>query len=449
LLGAAKRFEFEPKAGEVLIVDKGASLRIVLAILPKLPQMFFFLETCRKAMEELHGFKSESVYIDLRACGEHAFSLADAVVSSHTALLFEAKHYGKKAKEKKFFPRLTFFPPEGQKWQGSELVPAIEKACATNLVRYLAGLAGNDLTPSEYVKRATQSGKAHGLKSQFYSLEKLKKLQAGAFLAVSQACEDRGGGILKLTYRPARPKAKVAFVGKGITFDTGGVQLKQGEHMYGMNGDMGGSALALALVLLAKQQKWDCEVSAFLAITENAIGPKSFKPNDVVKTLEGKTIEIIDSDAEGRMVLSDTLALAAQDKPDLLMDFATLTGSCIRAIGTGYSGVYSNRSEWFPVLTEAGRVSGERVWPFPNDEDFGRCLKSDIADIKQCRNSGGVDHIEASYFLRQFVPEKVGWVHVDLSAAESEEGLGHVPTKLTGFGVRFTAEFIRRWAELR
>lgn len=174
------------------------------------------------------------------------------------------------------------------------------------------------------------------------------------------------------------------------------------------------------------------------------IGPAAYKPNDVVKTMKGKTIEVIDSDAEGRMVLSDTLWLAGTHKPDLMMDFATLTGACLRAIGTNYSGAYTNRSEWYSKIIEAGRESGERVWPFPNDKDYGRCLKSEVADIKQCRVTGGSDHIEAGYFLNEFVPETIPWVHVDLSAAESDEGLAHVETKLTGFGPRFVTSFLKQ-----
>ncbi len=438
-----QRFEFKPKAAEVLVFDKSAALRVVLAVLPEKAELFALLDLARKALGPLHDAKSARVRVDLRAASALAPLAAEAVVCANVALAFEAKNYGEPSGDTKKLPALHFVAPKGQGLDTPSLMAAAETVSATNLVRYLSGLAGNDLTPTSYVRQATALAKKAGLKTEFFSLDKLEKLKAGAFLAVTRASDDRGAGILKITHRPAKAAKKVALVGKGITFDTGGIQLKQGEHMFGMNGDMGGSAVALALVLLAARQKWPWEISAYLAIAENATGPKCYKPNDVVKTASGKTIEVIDADAEGRMVLSDALFIAGQQAPHLMMDFATLTGACVRAIGTNYSGAYTNRSEWMVPIIEAGRRSGERVWPFPNDPDYGVCLKSEIADIKQCRLTGGSDHIEAGYFLSQFVPKETGWVHVDLSAAESDEGLGHVPAKLTGFGVRFAAEFLR------
>jgi leucyl aminopeptidase len=145
------------------------------------------------------------------------------------------------------------------------------------------------------------------------------------------------------------------------------------------------------------------------------------------------------------MLLADTLHIASGEKPDLLLDFATLTGACVRALSTLYSGVFTNRQDLIPTLMNAGRESGERVWPFPMDADFAECLKSDVADIKQCRVSGGVDHIEASLFLKEFVGKDIPWVHVDLSAAENSGGLAHIETEVTGFGVRFVARFVRNY----
>jgi leucyl aminopeptidase len=213
--------------------------------------------------------------------------------------------------------------------------------------------------------------------------------------------------------------------------------------MLGMHGDMAGSAVALAVMNVATIEQWPIKVTAYLAIADNLIGPKSYKPNDVVTSMKGTTIEIIDTDAEGRMVLADTLHLASLAKPSLMMDFATLTGACIRAVGTTYSGVFTNREELHVDLIKAGRKSGERVWPFPMDKDFAECLESSVADYKQCREKGGVDHIEAAQFLMHFAGDHAPWVHVDLSAIEHAGGLAHVPTDDTGFGVRFATTFLR------
>ena len=203
------------------------------------------------------------------------------------------------------------------------------------------------------------------------------------------------------------------------------------------------ACLAVGLFKLAVKEKWTHKVSCYLAISDNSIGDEAYRPNDVVTSLKGKTIEVVHTDAEGRMVLADTLHLASQDKPDLMMDFATLTGACVGAIGTTYSGAFTNRDEFHSLIVEAGKRSGERAWTFPLDDDFGECLKSDIADIKQCRLKGGVDHIEAAYFLREFVAKDVPWIHMDLASSGNSGGLAHVPTDCTGFGVRLCSQIIK------
>jgi leucyl aminopeptidase len=144
------------------------------------------------------------------------------------------------------------------------------------------------------------------------------------------------------------------------------------------------------------------------------------------------------------MVLADTLVLAAREKPKLIIDYATLTGSCISALTDRYSGVFSNRAGADAVLVQAGRSSGERVWPFPMDDDFEESLQSETADIKQCAPDGYGDHILAARFLMRFVPKSVPWVHVDLSSGQHKGGLAHIPTEITGFGVRYTLELLRR-----
>lgn len=151
------------------------------------------------------------------------------------------------------------------------------------------------------------------------------------------------------------------------------------------------------------------------------------------------------------MVLADTLAIASEEKPNLIVDFATLTGACIRAIGTTYSGAFTNQASnlWHEAIIAAGKSSGERVWTFPMDKDFGEPLESTFADIKQCRLTGGVDHIEAANFLGEFVGDEIPWVHVDLSAVENDGGLAHIGDKFTGFGVGFAARFLKQWYDTK
>ena len=142
------------------------------------------------------------------------------------------------------------------------------------------------------------------------------------------------------------------------------------------------------------------------------------------------------------MILADALALASGKKPGLIIDYATLTGACIYSLGTAYSGVFTNREDWIPTLVQAGRDSGERVWPFPLDEDYDRLIESDIADIKQCSRESGVDHILAARFLQRFVKNDVPWIHLDLSSSNRKGGLAHIPTETTGFGVRYSLNLL-------
>ena len=212
--------------------------------------------------------------------------------------------------------------------------------------------------------------------------------------------------------------------------------------MYGMHEDMQGSAVALGTFLALTKMNFNRPVECWMALATNHIGPKAYKPNDVITASDGTTIEIIHTDAEGRMVLSDTLALASKEKPSLILDFATLTGGCMYSIGTSYSGVFTNKKEWHTGLIKAGEDSGERVWPFPLDEDFDDMIKSDIADVKQCSQESGVDHILASRFLQRFVKNETPWVHMDLSSSNKKGGLAHIPTDTIGFGVRYSVNLL-------
>jgi leucyl aminopeptidase len=247
-----------------------------------------------------------------------------------------------------------------------------------------------------------------------------------------------------LKYRPEQKNAQpdVSLVGKGIIFDTGGTNLKPFTSMLSMHGDMQGSAVALGTFLAISQLQLPMAVDCWLAITENRTGPNAYKSQDVVTALNGKTIQTIHTDAEGRMVLADTLTLASRDKPKLIVDYATLTGAVINSITTRYSGVFTNKAEWHPRLKRTGMACGERVWPFPIGKEFLSDLKSDVADIMQCSPNPTGDHILAASFLAEFVENNTPWIHVDLASGNHKGGLGHVPTEVTGFGVRYTLSLL-------
>ena len=324
-----------------------------------------------------------------------------------------------------------------------DIPAAIATTRGTNLVRWLTALPPNKLTSGSYHDTIAKLARSHGLGFNWLDERALQKLGANAFLAVSAANATRDAGIAHLTYRPKGKKTpEVALVGKGILFDTGGVNLKPHRSMLDMHTDMSGSAVALATLLALVELEAPVAVDAWLAITENQIGPTAYRPQEVITACNGVTIQIIHTDAEGRMVLADTLALAARTKPRFMIDFATLTGAAVYSLTERMSAVLTNQQSLVPKLVEAGRTSGERVWNFPFDADFDSDLESKVADIMQCGVESRGDHILATRFLNRFVPEDIPWVHVDLAASTRTGGLAHINTEVTGFGVRFALELL-------
>jgi leucyl aminopeptidase len=321
-------------------------------------------------------------------------------------------------------------------------------ARGTNLARWLTALPPNILDTRGYRSAIGKLARTHGLSMRWLDERALRRAGAHAFLAVAAGNSGGGAGIAHLRYRPARRRAgarpDVALIGKGILFDTGGVNLKPHRSMLDMHTDMAGSAVALATLIALAELRAPFSADAWLAISENHIGPNAYRPQEVVRAANGVTIQVIHTDAEGRMVLADTLALAARTRPRLMIDFATLTGACVYALTERMSGVFTNRAALVPALLEAGRASGERVWNFPFDADFDAELESRVADIVQCAVEGKGDHILATRFLSRFVPAEIPWAHVDLSAATRSGGLAHVTTDVTGFGVRWALELLLR-----
>jgi leucyl aminopeptidase len=317
------------------------------------------------------------------------------------------------------------------------------RACAEGnvLCRELTVLPPNELTPATYRDRIKQLAKQQGWKHEEFDFKKLTKMGAGAFCAVAQGSAADDAAIVHLRFLHPRAEKNLALVGKGICFDTGGHNLKPARYMHGMHEDMNGSAVALGILLAATRAAAPVNIDCWMALAQNHISPKAYKQNDVVTALNGITIEVTHTDAEGRMVLADTLTLAARGKPQLIIDFATLTGSMHVALGDRYSGVFATTDELVAQAVAAGRASGERVCVFPMDADYDSALDSKIADVKQCTLEGDADHILAARFLKRFVGE-VPWIHVDLSGSSCKGGLGAVASDVTGFGVAWGMSFL-------
>ncbi len=326
------------------------------------------------------------------------------------------------------------------------------RVAGNTLCRSLTMLPPNELTPTIYREKVKKLAKEHSWVWEEFDMPKLKKMGAGTFYAVGQGSEPQDAAIVHLTYAPSNnkknsAKKNIALVGKGICFDTGGHNLKPAKYMQGMHEDMNGSAVALGILLAATQVKLDVKIDCWLAIAQNHIGPLAYKQNDVVTALNGMTIEIVHTDAEGRMVLADTLTLASRQKPDVILDYATLTGSMAVAVTDRMSGVIANRQELACKAIMAGAIAGERIVAFPYEEDMDSDLDSDIADIKQCTLEGGGDHMHAARFMGKFIENDVAWCHADLSSTNRKGGLGAVQSDVNGFGVGFGLEMIKSLIE--
>jgi len=434
------------KAGGTLKVSGMEKLEsdVFISVLPEDKSSFSLLGFARGVLGSAISHHTKSLAVGILE-GKDEQALADCFGAALAIKTFQMPLYGKRLKDKKVY-KLAKVELYSSKKVDAQFNYGLETGNGTNMVRKLGTLPPNELSANSYGATIRKIAKDHRLTVKFYSNTQLKKMGAGAFTAVDQGDPNSKGGIYELSYNPKKAKNKkvVTLVGKGLCYDTGGYDIKTGGYMLGMKGDMIGSAVALSTIATASKLKVPLKMKAFLAVTENHVSPKAYKADEIIIALNGISIEVINTDAEGRMVLADTLTLASRAKPDIIVDFATLTGTAMVAIGTNYSAGFTNKEEFHSKMIKAGKTSGERVWPFPIDKDYGKALKSPIADTIQCIKSRGPDHILAAYFLSRFVENKVPWVHIDLAAAEKEGGLAHIGSGFTGFGVRWTMEFLRQ-----
>jgi leucyl aminopeptidase len=326
-----------------------------------------------------------------------------------------------------------------------------------NFARELVNEPGNKLTPTILGQRAKAMGEAHGLKAEVYSTEKLHELKMGAFWSVSQGSEEPPA-LIVLTYEPDGYDAAtysgpvLGLVGKGITFDTGGISIKPADKMELMKYDMAGSAAMLGAMAAIARIRPSVKVISVVCSAENMPDGKAQKPGDVQTAMPfkdgepGHTIEIINTDAEGRLVLADGLTYARQLGCTHLIDAATLTGACVVALGPVFAGGFSNDEETFAKFESALEISGEKVWRLPIGDEYYDAIRSDIADIK---NTGGRwgGASTAAQFLHVFADE-TPWIHLDIAGmAWYEDTKPFIAKGPSGFGVRSILEWVRSYAK--
>jgi leucyl aminopeptidase len=316
---------------------------------------------------------------------------------------------------------------------------------AVALARELVNTPPCDLYPETFAERARQVAEAAGLECEVFDEVRLEAERMGALLAVARG-SDRPPRLVVLRLRRGTGRT-LGLVGKGVTFDSGGLSLKTTEQMVDMKCDMAGAAAVLAGMAAAAELRLPVNVLGVLPLVENLTGGRAMKLGDVLRARNGKTIEVLNTDAEGRLILADALAYAVDQKVDHLLDLATLTGACMVALGTDVAGLMTNREEWGQRVAAAARRAGEKVWPLPMWPHYGELIKSPVADIK---NTGGTRYggaITAAKFLEQFVGD-VPWAHLDIAGpawAEHENPARDVGG--TGCFVRTLVELARQYPE--
>ncbi|WP_020573299.1 leucyl aminopeptidase [Actinopolymorpha alba] len=310
-------------------------------------------------------------------------------------------------------------------------------ARAVNLSRDWVNAAPSDFYPAVFADEAKAEGKRAGLQVEVLDHKALKAGGYGGILGVGQGSE-RPPRLVKLSYQPARAKKHLAFVGKGITFDTGGISLKPNEGMVTMKSDMGGAAAVLAAVLAVAELKLPVAVTAWAPMAENMPSGSAQRPSDVLTIYGGKTVEVLNTDAEGRLILADALVRASEDKPDVIVDVATLTGACMVALGSRVFGIMGSEDEFPQQVQQIAKQVGEDGWPLPIPEGTRERLESKVADLANVASGRWGGALVAASFLQEFVGDGIRWAHLDIAGPSFNESApwGYTPAGGTGSSVR-------------
>ena len=318
---------------------------------------------------------------------------------------------------------------------------------AVNIARDLVNAPPNEMNPAALAEEAKRVAKDAGVRCVVWGRAEIVR-RGMTLLAAVNSGSDHEARFIHLSYVPARTRkkaARVVFVGKGLTFDSGGLSIKPAKSMETMKCDMAGGAATIAILIAAAKLKLPVEVHGIIPSTDNVINGNAMRPGDIYRTLDGKTVEVLNTDAEGRLILADALTYARELKPDVMVDHATLTGACMVALGQWRAGLYATDDTLRDRYLAAAKRSGEAYWPLPLDEDIKETIKSPIADIKNTGDGYG-GSIAAALFLREFVGDSP-WIHLDIAGpAYLSSPHGISPKGGTGFGVRTALEFIRSYA---
>lgn len=437
--------EIKGKLSEVTIIHSLGKLpaaRVVIAGLGKQTELSqdkvrgVVAETCRLLRQK----GVDSIATAAQGAGVAGISLesaAQAVTEGALLGIYSFHRHITKEAEYGEIKELTIVEPDETK------LPLLEQACykgrvlagATNLARDMVNEPANYMTPSHMAETANRLAETHGLELNILEQEQMHELGMGALLGVTQGSRQPPKFIV-LHYKGSDSnEIDVALIGKGITFDSGGISIKPSEGMGEMKGDMAGGAAVMAAMSAIAQLKPKINITAIIPAAENLPSDNALKPGDVLTAMNGKTIEIISTDAEGRLILADALGYAKKLDAKHMVDVATLTGACVVALGNVCSGVFGNNQELVDKVIAAGAEAGELIWQMPMYEEYKEQNKSDVADIKNVGGRYG-GAITAAQFLAEFVSD-TPWVHLDIAGTNlSEKERAYLVKGATGVPVR-------------
>lgn len=443
--------EFEGKANETVLFHTQGKLpakRVILVGLGKKKDVG--LDQIRQAMghaaKRARQAKAGSLTVAVPALtpkGSTPVDVAQAMVEGAVLGTYQFTVYRSEASNREIASMILLAPQKSQLRQLQEGVRrGIAAAEATVFVRDLCNHPSNVMTPSKVAEEAKAIAKETGVSIKVLEQKDMEALGMGALLGVAKGSHQPPKFII-LQYHGAKKKDErpVVLVGKTITFDTGGISLKPAENMEQMKADMTGGAEVLATMRAAARLKLPLNLISILPVAENMPGGRAMRPGDVVKTLSGKTVEVQNTDAEGRLILSDGLAYATRFQPAALIDIATLTGACVVALGQFAIGMFGTDARLKEAVRKAGLRAGERVWEMPLWEDYFEQLRSDVADMRNIGGRGG-GMITAALFLSKFVGD-CPWVHLDIASTDwSERERAYIPKGPTGIGTRLLIQFL-------
>ena len=439
------------KSGEVTVVPapSGFTAKKVAVVgvgdLRKNPGLEALRKAVGNAVRALAGSKKVAIVASPSVDHVDAVALA-AALGSYDFTAFK----GKSAKTRtKAVSSLVLLVPAVTPELKAALKDATTLAESVNLARDLVNTPANALPPAELALAAERAVAGLPVDVTIWDEAALAADKCGGILAVGQGSANPPR-LVKLEYAPAGARSHVAFVGKGITFDTGGISIKPSLDMDQMKGDMGGAAAVIGAVQAIARLGLAVKVTGWVPSAENMPSGEAQRPGDVLTTFDGTTVEVLNTDAEGRLILADALGMAVLDKPDLVIDIATLTGAQRIALGVRTAGVMSNTAQARTDVVDAADACGEDMWPMPLPEEMRASFDSAVADIANIgERMGGM--MSAGVFLKEFIPEGQSWVHIDIAgpAFNERSPYGYTPKGGTGAAVRTLVEIARRNAEGR